>query len=117
MWLVFSKYEVEKKEVDERRVEGEASFLNLAEWVRGATREYQHNGMPMEDLGVEALSCLPKTNALRYQRMKAYGNHFRVNDCNMESMVSFDCGMASIFCQQQPHMGDNDAKVEYVGVI
>jgi hypothetical protein len=117
MWLVFSKYEVEKKEVDERRVEGEASFLNLVEWVRGATREYQHNGMPMEDLGVEALSCLPKTNALRYQRMKAYGNHFRVNDCNMESMVSFDCGMASNFCQQQPHMGDNDAKVEYVGVI
>jgi hypothetical protein len=33
MWLVFSKYEVEKKEVDERRVEGEASFPNLAEWV------------------------------------------------------------------------------------
>jgi hypothetical protein len=33
MWLVFNKYEEEKKETNERRVEGEVSFPNRIEWV------------------------------------------------------------------------------------
>jgi hypothetical protein len=33
--------------------------------------------------------------------MKAYGNHFWVSDCNTEGMVSFDCGVASMFGQRQ----------------
>jgi hypothetical protein len=53
----------------------------------------------MEDMDVDVLSCLPKTTTLRYQRMKAYGNHLQVSDCNMEGMVSFDCGVASCFGQ------------------
>ncbi len=40
-----------------------------------------------------------------------------MSDCNIESMVSFDCGVASIFGQWQAHMGDGDAMVEYVNVI
>jgi hypothetical protein len=40
MWLVFSKYGVEKKEVDEKKVEGEDSFLNLAKWMQGAMKEH-----------------------------------------------------------------------------
>jgi hypothetical protein len=64
--LVFNKYEVKKKEVDERRMEGETSFPKLTKWVQCAMREHQHNGMPMEDLNVRALSCLPKMTALRY---------------------------------------------------
>jgi hypothetical protein len=68
-------------------------------------KKRQSNGMPMEDTDVEALSCLPKTIALRYQRMKAYGNHFRVNDCNLESMVSFDCGVAQFLANDKPTRG------------
>jgi hypothetical protein len=33
MWMVFSKYKTKKKEVKERKVEGEASFPNLTELV------------------------------------------------------------------------------------
>jgi hypothetical protein len=33
MWMVFNKYKTKKKEMKERKVEGEASFPNLAEWV------------------------------------------------------------------------------------
>ncbi len=40
-----------------------------------------------------------------------------MNDYNMEGMVSFDYGVASIFGQQETHMGDGDAMVEYVDVI
>jgi hypothetical protein len=35
----------------------------------------------MEDQDVDPLSCPPSTKASRYQRMKAYNNHFRVSDC------------------------------------
>jgi hypothetical protein len=66
-WLVFSKYEAKKKEADERRVEGEVSFPNFVEWVRGAMREHRHHGMPMEDLDVDVLSCPPKMTSLKYQ--------------------------------------------------
>jgi hypothetical protein len=80
-------------------------------------KEHQHNGMPVEDLDVEALSCPPKMTTLKYQWMKAYGNHFPVSDCNMEGVISFDCGVASIFGQQQAHAGDGDATIKYVNVI
>ncbi len=99
------------------RVEREVSFPNFVEWVWSVVKEHRHHGMPMEDLDVDVLSCLPKTTTLRYQRMKAYGNHLQVSDCNMEGMVSFDCGVASSFGQWQTHMGDVDAMVEYVGLI
>jgi hypothetical protein len=48
---------------------------------------------------------------------EAYGNHFQVSDCNMESMVNFDYGVASIFGQQQVHARDGDAMIKYVSVI
>jgi hypothetical protein len=70
-------------------------------------------GMAMED----TLSCPPSTKALRYQRMKAYGNHFRTSDCNTKGMVNFDCGVASMFGQWQTHIGDEHASIQYVGVF
>jgi hypothetical protein len=33
--------------------------------------------------------------------MKAYGNHFQVSDYNIEGMVNFYYGVASIFGQQK----------------
>ncbi len=62
---------------------------------------------------------LPTFNkkTLRYQRMKAYGNHFRVSDCNTKGVVSFDYGVASMFGQWQAHIGDEDASIQYVGVF
>ncbi len=72
----------------------------------------------MEDSDMEALSCPPRTTALWYMKVKAYGNHFRVNECNTKGMVTFDYGLlTSIFGQQQAHMGDGDTMVEYVGFI
>ncbi len=73
--------------------------------------------MAMEDPNVEALSCPPSTKALRYQRMKAYGNHLRINDCNTKGMFNFDCKVVSMFGQQQTHIGDEHASIQYVGVF
>jgi hypothetical protein len=115
--LIFNKYEAKKKEVHDGRVEAETSFPILAKWVQDAIQEQRHMGMAMEDPNVDALNCPPSTKALRYQRMKAYGNHFRVNDCNTKGMVSFNCGVASMFGQWQAHnIGDEHALIQYFGV-
>jgi hypothetical protein len=55
--------------------------------------------MALEDLDIDALSCLPTRKMFKYQRLKAYGNHFQVNDYNTKGMVSFDYAVASIFGQ------------------
>ncbi len=98
-------------------MEAETSFPTLVEWVGNAIREHQHLGMALEDPNIDALSCTPTRKTWRYQRLKAYGNHFQVSDCNTEGMVSFDCGVASIFDQWQAHMGDEHASIHYVGVL
>ncbi len=85
--MVFNKYEVEKKEAYDGGVEVETSFPILAKWVWDDVWEQQHMGMAMEDPYVDTLSCPPSTKALRYQRMKAYGNHFQLNDCNTKGML------------------------------
>jgi hypothetical protein len=59
--------------------------------VWDAMRAHWHLGIAMEDPNVDALSCPPPTKALRYQRLKAYGNHFWVNDCKLIGTISFDC--------------------------
>ncbi len=59
-------------------MEAEVNFPTFVEWVQDVIWEQRHMGMAMED----ALSCPPSTKALRYQRMKTYGNHFRVSDYN-----------------------------------
>jgi hypothetical protein len=114
--LVFSKYE-EEKEAREGKVEAETSFPTLVEWVWNVVQEHQHLGMALEDPEIDVLSCPPTRKTLRYQRLKAYGNHFQVSDCNTKGMVSFDCGVASIFGQWQALMGDEHASIHYVGVL
>jgi hypothetical protein len=54
--------------------------------------EHWDLGIAMEDPNVDALSLPPSIKALRYQRLKAYGNHFWVNDCNTKGMFSLIVG-------------------------
>jgi hypothetical protein len=40
----------------------------------------------------------PKSIALRYTKMRAYGNHYRVNEGGAKTtMPTYDFGVASIF--------------------
>jgi hypothetical protein len=61
---------------------------------------------------------LPTFNkSIKVPKDETYGNHLRVSDCNIKGMVSFDCGVASMFGQWHAHIGDEHASIQYVGVF
>ena len=57
----------------------------------------------------------PSQKATRYTRMKAFGNHFRVDDGASNHLQTYDSGVASVF--QVPAADSGDASVNYVGVV
>jgi hypothetical protein len=72
--------------------------LNLSNWIRNAIRTHIADGGTIEDKDVLHLSMKPKPFALRYTKMRAYGNHYRVNEGGAETtMANYDSGVASIF--------------------
>ncbi len=72
--------------------------LNLSSWIRNAIRTHIADGGTIEDKDVLHLSMKPKPFALRYTKMRAYGNHYRVNEGGAETtMANYDSGVASIF--------------------
>jgi hypothetical protein len=71
----------------------------------------------VEDPDVLALCCPLAMTTLKYKRLKAYGNHYQVNSCPTIGIVSYDCGVAFIFNQQQMQVRDEDVAIKYVGVL
>jgi hypothetical protein len=61
----------------------------------------------------------PKLIALRYTKMRAYGNHYKVNEGGVETrMATYDYGVTSIFQQPQAtHEGTTLGSIQYVGVL
>ncbi len=74
--------------------------LNLSNWIQNAT--HIANGITIKDKDVVHLSMKLKPIALRYTKMRAYGNHYKVNEGGAETtMATYDFGVASIFQQPQ----------------
>jgi hypothetical protein len=57
----------------------------------------------------------PSQKATRYIRMKAFGNHFRVDDDTANRLQTYDSEVASVF--QVPGEDATDVAVNYVGVV
>lgn len=53
--------------------------------------------------------------AICYKRMKAFGNHFRVENANSPSDKTYDSGVASMF--EIPREDAQNVAVNYVGVL
>ncbi len=51
----------------------------------------------LEDLDRVILCNRPFQMTIRYSQMKAYGNHFRVEDSKSNSMQTFNSGIAWVF--------------------
>ncbi len=84
----------------------------LAKWVRKAISAHQVATSNMTiDPDLIHLSIPPSFKVLRYNKMKASRNHFQINNDQNNLLVTYDCGVTSIF--QQPQ-GNED---EVLGTI
>jgi len=115
--IICNKYEEKKGNAIKRWLEEDVTYPTLAKWVQGAVREAQRQGQPMEELDVLALCCPPVIITLRYQWLKAYGNHYQVSSCSTHGMVNCDCGVASTFNQRHMQVRDEDVAIHYDGVL
>jgi hypothetical protein len=57
----------------------------------------------------------PSQRTIRYCRMKAFGNHFRVEDEASAHMQTYDSGIASVF--EVPTVHATDISMNYVGIV
>ena len=58
----------------------------------------------------------PSQKATRYTRMRAFGNHFRVEDSQSALLQTYDNGIASIF-EMPTTDSQSEVSINYVGVL
>jgi hypothetical protein len=85
------------------------------EWVRNLPEIEDVDVNEPKDFDKLLLCMKPSQRATRYRRMKAFGNHFRVEDDASVCMLTYDSGVASVF--QVPTEDATDVSVNYVGVV
>ncbi len=74
----------------------------LANWVRKVVRAHQATTSNMTiDPDLIHLFVPPSFIMLKYNKMKAYGNHFQIDNDQNSLLVTYDCGVAFVFQQSQ----------------
>ncbi len=64
----------------------------------GGMRTHMANGNVLDEMDAYHLLIKPNSDASQYMQMKAYGNHYRViGETNVNTMATYDCGVASVF--------------------
>lgn len=95
--------------------EANDTTLDFEEWVTMHSISAEIDVSNAEDVDRMLLCRRPSQRALRYARLKAFGNHNRVDDESTAAMLTYDSGIASVF--QVPAADANDVAVHYVGVL
>jgi hypothetical protein len=85
------------------------------DWVQEILETEDLDVNKAEDFDKLLLSMKPLQRAIRYCRMKAFGNHFRVKDAVSTRMQTYDNGVASVFTV--PTADVRDVSVNYVSVL
>jgi hypothetical protein len=73
------------------------------------------NTSSAQEMDLRLLSWKPSQRATIYMRMKAYGNHFRVDDRTTAQLQTYDSGIASIF--HVPAEDAQEVSINYIGVL
>ena len=88
---------------------------NFEKWIREAMHRHPVDTNNADDMDLVLLCNRPSQVATRYTRMKAYGNHFQVDDAQSATLQTYDSGVASVF-----HMSSTETEpttLNYVGVL
>lgn len=94
---------------------GDPSIAAFEDWIKGAVGPHSIDVTSPDDMDALRLCTKPSQKTTRYTRMKAFGNHFRVEDDTSRRLLTYDSGMASVF--QVPVDDARDVAVNYVGVV
>ena len=89
--------------------------MSVAEWMENHILESDLDMANADDRDRFLLSKKPSQRALRYTRMMAFGNHFRVEDETSAQHVSYNSGVASVF--EENFDTEAASSVPYVGVL
>lgn len=87
----------------------------LADWIQAVVLNSDVDMHEAEDRDRLLLSVKPSQRAMRYSRITAFGNHFRVDDASTARLRSYNSGVASIF--EMPSENAQNLSVNYVGVL
>jgi hypothetical protein len=91
------------------------SILTFEDWIKEAVGPHSIDVINPDDMDVLLMCMKPSQKATRYTHMKAFGNHFRVEDDTTTRLQTYDSGMASVF--QVPIDDAQDVSMNYVGVV
>jgi hypothetical protein len=96
-------------------MEEDRATPSFEEWIHGAMRTYAADAPTEVDVDSLLLCTKPSQKAMRYTKMKAFGNHFRVLDDTTNRMKTYDSGITSVF--DVPTEDARNVSVNYVGVL
>ena len=91
------------------------STTPFQDWVRELPETENLDASNSKEFDKILLCQKPSQRAIRYCRMKAFGNHFQVEDEASTCMQTYDSGLVSIF--EVPTIHATDVSVNYLGVI
>ena len=70
---------------------------HFEKWIKDVVHRQPVDPNNTDDMDRVLLCSRPSQIATRYTRMKAYGNHFRVEDRQSATLQTYDSGVASVF--------------------
>jgi hypothetical protein len=90
---------------------------DMVMWVHEAICHHHATTMEPTDEDLLHLSILPSFTTMDYKKMKAYGNHFLVDDESFSLCVTFDYHVALVFEQLEGNGNDVLGPIQYVGLL
>jgi hypothetical protein len=90
---------------------------DMVMWVQEAIRDHHVTTMEPTNEDLLHLSILPSFTTVDYKKMKAYGNHFHVDDESFSLCVMFNFGVALVFEQVEGNGNDVLGPIKYVGLL
>jgi hypothetical protein len=80
---------------DKKRTNPDIRIIEI--WIKDVVHRYPVDPNNENDMDQVLLYSRPLQLTTLYTRMKAYGNHFRVEDQQSGTLQTFDSGVASVF--------------------
>jgi hypothetical protein len=89
--------------------------LPFEQWIKDNVSQWMLNMTTTEEMALRLPCQKSLQRTIRYLRMKAFRNHFWVDDPTIARLQIYDVGVASIF--HVPTKDAQDLSINYVGIL